>query len=66
MVVLSHTIDFFLYYIIFVWTLTNKSWGASLGCKNCLNEKYWQTTFLNARFIGDPMRWSLTFKYNFN
>ena len=41
-------------------------WGLQLGCKNCLDERFWTTHFLNNRFLGDPMRWSLTFKFNYN
>lgn len=41
-------------------------WGVQLGCKNCLDERFWTTHFLNNRFLGDPMRWSLTFKFNYN
>lgn len=42
------------------------SWGVSLGCKNCLNEKYWTTDFLSTRFLGDPMRWALRLKFAYN
>jgi iron complex outermembrane receptor protein len=41
-------------------------WGVQLGCKNCLDEQYWTTHFIGARFIGDPMRWSLSVKFNYN
>ena len=41
-------------------------WGVRLGCKNCLDEQYWTTHFIGARFLGDPMRWSLSVKFNYN
>jgi len=42
------------------------SWGVSLGCKNCLDEKYWTTDFLSTRFLGEPMRWALRLKFAYN
>ena len=48
------------------WTSGDERWGVQLGCKNCLDERIIGTHFLNARFIQDPMRWSIRFKYNFN
>jgi len=45
------------------WNHEDGSWGVALSCKNCLDERYISTDFLNARFIGDPMRWSLRLKF---
>lgn len=42
------------------------TWGVSLGCKNCLNKKYWTTDFLSTRFLGNPMTWSLRLKFAYN
>ena len=44
----------------------NDRWGVNLGCKNCLNEYYITSHFLNARFIGDPMTWALRLTYKYN
>ena len=48
------------------WDHEDGNWGIQLGCKNCLDERYVTTDFLDARFIGDPMRWSLRFKFLYN
>jgi len=45
------------------WNHEDGSWGIALSCKNCLDERYLTTDFLNARFIGDPLRWSLRLKF---
>jgi iron complex outermembrane receptor protein len=48
------------------WTSEDERWGVSLGCKNCTDERIIGTHFLNARFLQDPLRWSLRFTYNYN
>ena len=48
------------------WDHEDGTWGIQFGCKNCLDERYVTTDFLDARFIGDPLRWSIRFKYAFN
>ena len=40
-------------------------WGVQLDCQNCTDERYWTTDFLSARFISDPMRWGLSFRFNY-
>jgi len=41
-------------------------WGVSVGCKNCLNEYYTTSHFLNARFIGNPVTWAVKLRYSYN
>ena len=48
------------------WDHEEGDWGVMLSCKNCLDERYITTDFLDARFINDPMRWSLSLKFRFN
>jgi len=47
------------------WDSEDEHWGVQLGCKNCLDERVIGTHFLNARFIADPMRWSIKLKYKY-
>ena len=48
------------------WNSDDESWGVHLGCKNCTDARVIGTHFLNSRFIQDPLRWSLRFKYKYN
>lgn len=43
----------------------NDRWQVQLDCKNCTDERWWTSTFLNARFIADPMRWGISAQLNF-
>jgi len=43
----------------------NNRWQVQLDCKNCTDERWWTSTFLNARFIADPMRWGISAQLNF-
>ena len=48
------------------WDHEDGDWGVQISCKNCLDERWITNDFLDSRFIGDPMRWSIRFKYAFN